>query len=119
VIVYSAIFVKYPHVPSDRHLKIHSLRKDLIRVPAYYGFIESPDVPWDLAEANRLENLGLNLDTITYFVGGKILLAKPEMGMGRVRGSLYALMARNEIPATRYFNLPPAQVFEIGTQIPI
>jgi KUP system potassium uptake protein len=119
VVIYTASFVKLPRVSAAKHLKVNRLRHDIVRVVAYYGFMESPDVPRDLAEANQRDGLNLDLDHVTYFVGGEILLAENEIGMSGWRSSLYALMARNEMRATRYFNLPPSQVFEIGTQIQV
>jgi K+ transporter len=80
-------------------------------------WLSAPDVPNDLAEANQQCDLKLELDHLTYFVGGEIVLANPDTGMSGWRSALYALMARNEMPATRYFNLPPAQVFEIGKRV--
>jgi KUP system potassium uptake protein len=86
---------------------------------AHYGFMETPDVPQDLANVNQQDGLNLDLDRVTYFVGGEILLADRDIGMMGWRSSLYTLMARNEMRVTRYFNLPPTQVFEIGMQIEV
>lgn len=119
VVIYSAVFVKAPHVHEDKRLKVTKLREDITRVVAYYGFMESPDVPKDLAGADRLGKIGLDLEKVTYFVGGDILM--PEEGIGLVwwRSRLYALMARNKLRATSYLNLPAKQVFEIGAHIEV
>jgi len=37
--------------------------------------------------------------------------------MGEVEEGIFAFLSRNSRPATSYFNLPPEQVVEIGTQI--
>lgn len=119
VIIYTVSFVKSPRVPAEKHFKVSRLRHDITRVIAYHGFMETPDVPKDLAVINQREGLKLNLERVTYFVGGEILLAEDDIGMSKWRSKLYALMARNEMKVTRFFNLPPAQVFEIGTQIQV
>ena len=103
----------------EKRFKVIKLRSDITRVVAYYGFMETPDVPKDLARVNQQDGLKLNMDQVTYFVGGEILLAERDVGMAGWRSSLYTLMARNEMRITRYFNLPPAQVFEIGMQIQV
>ncbi len=119
LVIFTARFVKAPRVPAARHLRVRQLRADITRVIAYYGFMETADVPADLAELNRRSDLKLDLERVTYFVGGEILLAEPNHGMGRWRSALYAWMARNETQATRFFKLPSAQVFEIGAQIQV
>jgi KUP system potassium uptake protein len=117
VVIYTAVYVKRPRVHPEKHLKIEKLRQDIYRVVAYYGFMQETDVPLDLAEANRRENLGLDLDKVTYFLGGEIRVAESDVGMSRWRSWLYAFMARNQNRATHYFHLPRKQVFEIGTRI--
>lgn len=118
IVIYTARFVKSPHVAAQSHLKISKACADITRVVAYYGYLENPDVPKDLAALNR-NGLCLHMDKVTYFVGSKILLVGGELGMSKWRSSLYALMARNEMRVVRYFKLPPAQVFEVGMQIEV
>jgi KUP system potassium uptake protein len=41
-----------------------------------------------------------------------------ERGLGhRWRIALFSFLARSSQPATRFFNIPPDRVMEIGTQI--
>jgi K+ transporter len=50
------------------------------------------------------------------------ILSLKSLGIvfGDIRASpLYAVMARNEMRVTNYFNLPPSQVFEMGVQIEV
>lgn len=119
VVLYTATVVKSPRVSDENRLKVKRLRDDIYRVIAYYGYMESPDVPRDLDKADREAHLGLDLGSITYFMGGEILLAERNVGMSPWRSWLYALLARNERRTTRYFNLPATQVVEIGTHIPV
>jgi KUP system potassium uptake protein len=119
VVIYTAYFVKAPRVSDDKHLKITRLREDMTRIIAYYGFMETPDVPADLASANDQVGLGLDLDRVTYFLGGDIPLVRGELGMGPFRSWLYARLARNQARATGDFGLPAKQVFEIGQYIPV
>jgi KUP system potassium uptake protein len=119
VVIYTAVYVKRPRVRPKQHLKIEKLRHDIYRVVAYYGFMEEINVPMDLDEANRQEHLGLDLDSVTYFLGGEIRLTETDIGMSRWRSWFYALMARNQSRATHFFHLPPKQVLEIGTRIQV
>jgi KUP system potassium uptake protein len=117
VILYTARFVKAPRVDEEERLKVTSLREDITRIVAYHGYMESPNVPANLDAASRQHGLGLDLDRVTYFLGGEMLQPDRRTGMSGWRSSLYALLARNEVAATRFFDLPPGQVFGIGTQI--
>jgi len=119
VIFYTAVVVKVPRVRAAEHLRVRKLRSDIIRVIARYGYVQPIDVPGDLAAIDHAEHLGLDMEKLTYFVGGDILIAQKDVGLSIWRSWLYALMARNELPATRYFNLPAKQVFEIGTRIEV
>jgi len=38
-------------------------------------------------------------------------------GMAKWRVGLFAFLTRNAQPATKFFNIPPDRVFEIGAQI--
>jgi KUP system potassium uptake protein len=117
VVIYTARFLKKPYVGEDEHLKIDALRPDIHRVVAYYGFMQQPDVPGDLAEVNRRRKIGLDLGKIHYFVGGQVLLPEGRIDMSRFRARVYTLLARTQTRATRYFGLPRAQTFEIGTHV--
>jgi len=119
VLIYTATFVKAPRVRDSERLKVTRLREDITRVVAHYGFMERPDVTRDLEEASRDHDLALDLDRVTYFFTGEMLVARKDTGMSGWRSSLYTLLARNEASATRQFDLPPKQVFGIGTQIPV
>ena len=119
VVIYTAVNIKAPRAKAGQHLKVKRLRDDLIRVVSYNGYMEAADVQRDLAEANETNQLGLDLDKVVYFVGNKIHQVNKSYGLSGWESWLYTIMARNEMRATRYFNLPREQVMEIGTRIDI
>ncbi len=119
VVIYTASFVRRPYVRDGDRLEIDRLREDIHRVVAHYGFMESPDVPRDLAEADRRTGIGLDLERVTYFVGEQLVTPDERFGMSGWRSRLYAAMSRNEERTFEYFNLPAARVFEVGTQVPV
>ena len=49
--------------------------------------------------------------------GRENLVATRRPGMARWRVSLFSFMSRNAQPATKFFNIPPDRVMEIGAQI--
>ena len=84
-----------------------------LRVIARYGFMERPDVPKLLLRHKIITSV----DHTTFFLGRETMIATERPGMAKWRVHLFAFLARNALPATRFFNIPPDRVMEIGTQI--
>jgi KUP system potassium uptake protein len=100
---------------SDR-VRIDTLAPNVFRVSAHHGFAEDPEVPGVI---ERCRQMGLAIDSAqtTFFVGRETLLATDRPGMAIWRERLFARMARNARRATRYFNIPPNRVVELGAEI--
>lgn len=83
------------------------------RVIGRYGVMEQPDAPDLLLRSGPLETL----DDVTLFLGREHLIVA-ERGIGqRWRIALFSFLVRSSQPATRFSNIPPDRVMEIGTQI--
>lgn len=117
VVIYTARFLKRPRAPRENRLEVIRLRPDIVRVVARYGFMETPDAPRDLEEANRVSDLGLDLEKITYIVGDNIPHPEEGVGLPGWRGWIYALLSRNRMRGSVRFNLPPGQVLDIGAEV--
>src|SRR6185295_13561887 len=104
------------YVSAADRVQVDSLSSDMFRVTARYGFAEGPEV---LGVIERCRQLGLdiNLAETTFFVGRETLLATERPGMAIWRERLFSRMARNARRATRYFNIPPSRVVELGAEI--
>ena len=83
------------------------------RVTGHYGFMEQPDAPKLLLAAGVISSI----EHATFFLGRENLIATERPGMAKWRVGLFAFLARNAQPATKFFNIPPDRVFEIGAQI--
>jgi KUP system potassium uptake protein len=57
------------------------------------------------------------MEDTTFFVWREILLPSKSVGMSKWRDILYLLMNRNSERISKFFNIPPDKVFEIGAQI--
>ena len=60
---------------------------------------------------------GNEVEHVTFFLGRENLIATQHPGMAKWRVGLFAFLTRNAQPATKFFNIPPDRVFEIGAQI--
>lgn len=101
--------------PSDR-LGVEELGQGFYRVRGHYGFIEEPDIPRLLAGAAE-SGLVVAPERTSYFLGRERVLATSRPGMALWREHLFAVLSRNAVGATSYFQLPPNRVVELGAQI--
>ena len=105
-----------PQVEDDRRIEQSTLGQGFHRVIARYGFMEERDVP---ALVKRIEIEGSPIDArhAIYVLSRETLIAGTRSGMWLWRSRVFSALARNALPATAFFGLPPNQVVEIGTQI--
>ncbi len=103
---------------TDR-LKVEKFADGFSRGIATYGFMERPDVPALLREA-ELEGCELDIGDATYFIGHETIVARGQgMGLPRPIEEAYAFMQRNAAHSTEYFRIPHNAVIEIGREIGI
>jgi KUP system potassium uptake protein len=87
-------------------------------VQAYYGFMETPNVPHIMQKAVRAGVIP-NLYPISYYLGRETLITTGKSKSLRWRRSLFAFLSRNSRSAIDYFGIPPGRVVELGVQIEI
>lgn len=116
IVILSVKFMKKPHVKLHERLAVSQLAPGVHKVMIYYGFMDKKNLPYMI---DRLRDHGLQVDNndITYFLGRETLISQGQSGMSKWRESLFSFLSINSQTATRYFRLPPDQVFEVGTQI--
>lgn len=118
VVFLTVISTDIPTVPPAERVKVEQLGNDCYQVDLTYGFVDSRDVPADLA---LCAEHGLQLDPMetSYFIARQNVIATPGAGMAMWRENLYASMAKNARDAADYFKLPSNRVIELGTQVEI
>ena len=103
---------------SDR-MTIEHLAPGFWRGSARFGFMERPDVPALVREA-QLEGCDIDLTDVTYFIGHETIVSRGTgMGLPRHVEAVFAFMQRNAAHATDYFRVPHNAVVEIGREIAI
>jgi KUP system potassium uptake protein len=110
-----------PRVGDDHRVTVTALCERIARVQLRFGFMEKPDVPRGLQIAvERHQIAACNLWQVTYFTGHETVIPTTQQrGMARWRKSLFALMHHNAQQSGAYFNIPSAQVMEIGIEFEI
>jgi KUP system potassium uptake protein len=107
-----------PRSRKGRRVEVKELAPGLFRVVARCGFMESPNVPALLREAEHGGLPFLPAET-HYFLGRDHVIVARATGMAMWRKRLYAFMTRNAHFAAEQLSLPPGRVTEIGEQIEI
>ena len=99
-------------ISEDERFRLEKLAHGFCRVVGRYGFMEQPDAPALLIASGLIHTV----EHTTFFLGRENLVVTKRPGMARWRVSLFAFMSRNALPATKFFNIPPDRVMEIGAQ---
>jgi KUP system potassium uptake protein len=108
-----------PWIRMSERLTVELIAPDFWRGTARFGFMERPDIPDLLREANAC-GCGLDLHDVTYYVGHETIIPREDhKGVPRWVERLYAFMQRNSAHVSDYFRLPSDHVVEIGREIAI
>lgn len=117
-VIMSVTTERIPRVPLGAKLKVIAVGPGLWRVNARVGFMERPDVPRLLKEAER-SGLSVQVDRATYFLGRDEVVVGSPRGMAPWRKVMFLFMARNAQFAGAHFGLPPGRIVEVGGQVQI
>ncbi len=119
LLVLTVITESVPWIDPRKRLEITPLGPDFWRAVARYGFMQRPDVPALLAQA-QTHGCTLKLDDVTYYVGHETIVQREDRGwLPRCATAFYAVMGRNAAHVTDFLRLPSDQVVELGRQIAI
>jgi len=107
-----------PEVQPQERAAVAELAPGIHRVTVRYGFMESPNLPRDLA---GLRELGVAFDPMqaSYFLGRETLVQAMAPKMPLWRLWLFLVMARNAVSATEFFRIPSDRVVELGVRVAI
>ncbi len=113
IVLLTVITSDAARVPEADRYTIENMDHGFCRVIGRYGFMEQPDAPKLLHDAGLIGSV----EHVTFFLGRENLIATQHPGMAKWRVGLFAFLTRNAQPATKFFNIPPDRVMEIGAQI--
>jgi KUP system potassium uptake protein len=103
-------------VKDEDRLRIEHLSAGFYRLVAWYGYMETPNVPKVLKLAAGF-GLPLEPTQTTFYLGRETLLTDGTSPMSQWRKTLFAIMSRNAANPAGYFGIPPNRVVELGAQI--
>jgi KUP system potassium uptake protein len=119
VFILTTLTEPVPRIRRGARLMIEAVAPGMWRATARFGFMERPDVPALLRQANAL-GCRLKLDDVTYYVGHETVIRRDDgKGLPRIVESLFAYLQRNSLHVSDYFRLPTDAVVELGREIAI
>ncbi|HEX6635225.1 MAG TPA: KUP/HAK/KT family potassium transporter, partial [Usitatibacter sp.] len=106
VILVTVVIEPVPRVPADERMELADLGGGLHRLVLRYGFMQTPNIPSDLANCKD-HGLAVDPGEVHYFIGHVDLLARRNRkGMAPWRDRLFIFMASNTQDATAYYHVP-------------
>ena len=111
--------VNTPQVDAAARLEMINIDENFTRAVLNYGFMESPDVPRDLAYALRHGENKLEPMQTSYFIGRSTLRPSKHSGMPFWQDLLFIFLYRNASDPTDFYRIPPNRVVELGSQTTI
>ncbi len=107
-----------PVVPPRYRVERQDLGQNFHRVILRYGFMQEPNVPSGLAEAEGCGPEFRMMDT-SFFLARQTLISAKAPGMQLWREKLFFWMLRNAESPMEFFRLPSNRVVELGSQVEI
>jgi KUP system potassium uptake protein len=119
LLVLEVVTESIPWIKDSERLAATELAPNFWRATARYGFMERPDIPVLLRQA-QAQGCALGLDDVTYYVGHETIVHREDAkGLAKWEEALFAAMVRNAVHVSDFFRLPNDDVVEIGRQVAI
>ncbi|WP_242917450.1 potassium transporter Kup [Pontibacter liquoris] len=118
VIIYSLKVEKVPHIMNRNKLRVDEIAPRFYRVVETYGYMDKVDIEQSIKALQQMPAT-LKLHDVTFFIGRETLIPSRDVGMKDWQARLFAALTISSQRATKYFNIPSKQVFEVGTQVKI
>jgi KUP system potassium uptake protein len=109
-----------PRTTGDERIELNDLGDGFFRVVLRYGYMQKANVPSELGTCGS-QGLKIDLKEATYYIEHQA----PISGHGRVDGmmawrdSLLSVLMRNSMDATADYQIPNAQVVDLGLRVRI
>ncbi len=116
IVLLTVSILDTPAVDPETAIEVQHVGQGFVRMSARYGFMQAPDVPAAVAEAQR-HGLTTNTEDTTFYLAHLTLFASDRIGMAAWRENLFIFLARNARRATNFFQIPADRVVEIGIQL--
>ncbi len=108
-----------PYVAENERSSFHMVDASFAQVTLYYGFVETPDVPRDLAAAIPSGQTPINPMLTSYFIGRNVLTASKDEGLPFWQDLILIFLQRNAFNPAEFFQIPSNRIVALGGQVVI
>ena len=106
-----------PHVPENERSQYEVVDDNFSRVILRYGFMDTPDVPHDLALAMPKTGEPINAMQTSYFVGRNVLTPSKDEGLPFWQDIILIFLQRNAYNPAEFFQIPSNRIVALGGQV--
>jgi KUP system potassium uptake protein len=117
VVLLTVLKVSTPVVPAETRYQIAALEEGFYKLVVSFGYMEEPHLLPVLREVSECDELPLDFENATYYIGHETIVASDEGVISRVPEAIFSYLNRNAAHEERHYGMPPDQIVEIGTQI--
>jgi KUP system potassium uptake protein len=111
-----------PYLKNENRCSVEKIFENGYQINIKYGYLEQPDIPKAIHHL-RLQNPEFesvfDIKNVSFILGRESIIPTNKPGMALWREKIFVVQAKNEMPATQYFQLPSERVVEVGTQVAI
>ena len=108
-----------PMVLPEERVHVQAVDDNFTAVILKYGFMETPDVPADLARGAGEAMAPIDPMKTSYFIGRNTLKASADEGMPLWQDRIFMFLQRNASDPTDFLRIPPGKVLELGEQVTV
>jgi KUP system potassium uptake protein len=106
-----------PVVGVESRYRWSSLNKGFYKLVISFGYMEEQHLLPVLRQLAEVEQLSIDFEGATYYIGHETIVASDEGVISRVPEAIFSYLNRNAVHEDRHYGMPPDQIVEIGTQI--
>jgi KUP system potassium uptake protein len=106
-----------PVVPPESRYRLTSLGDGFYKLVVSFGYMENPNLIPVLRTVSQTEELPIDFENATYYIGHETIVAGDDGVISRVPETIFSYLNRNAVHEERHYGMPPDQIVEIGTQI--
>ncbi len=108
-----------PYVSGDKRIEVEQLSPRLLRVKAWYGFMQEARIH-DILKHLRQQRPNEDFSQPTYYLASpKIGADRSAHGLPSWQRNLFRWMSRNARPLTDSLGLPPNRIIEFGVEVKV
>lgn len=119
IVLLTVMHESQPFVHPENRLEIEEITPRLMRVKAWYGFMQEPRIN-DILHHMRKQRPNMDFSHPTYYLASpKIRDAKGPGALPHWQRNLFRWLARNARPLTDSLGLPPNNIIEFGVEVKV